>query len=82
MLSYWQSHVAEHFLPPVSEKRKLEVEQRKLGNEPIKAKKEKVRSASVNKNRTQESIMHQNESTMKGQNQMILKAYISEDNYN
>jgi hypothetical protein len=64
MLSYWQSHVAEHFLPPVSEKRKLEVEARKIGNEPIKAKKDKVRSAC--RNRSQESMCIQgHDSTLK-----------------
>ena len=52
MLSYWQSHVAEHFLPPVSSSKKQEVEARRLGNEPIKAKKDKVRYGSAARNRT------------------------------
>lgn len=40
MLAYWQNNVAENFLPPISDKKKLEVANRKYHNEPIKAKKD------------------------------------------
>lgn len=49
MLQYWQHNVAENFLPPISDKKRVEIEMRKVNNEPLKVKKEaviRVKSAS------------------------------------
>lgn len=42
MLAYWQNNVAENFLPPISAQKRVEVETRKQGNEPLKVKKQNV----------------------------------------
>lgn len=49
MLAYWQKNVAENFLPPISDKKRVEIEMRKVTNEPLKVKKQaviRVKSAS------------------------------------
>ena len=49
MLQYWQNNVAENFLPPISNQKRVEIEMRKVNNEPLKVKKEaviRVKSAS------------------------------------
>lgn len=43
MLAYWQNNVAENFLPPISVQKKMEIEMRKIENEPLKVKKETVK---------------------------------------
>jgi len=45
MLAYWQHNVAENFLPLISDKKRGEVEKRKMVNEPLKVKKEIVKVA-------------------------------------
>lgn len=57
MLAYWQNNVAENFLPPISDKKRGEVEMRKIVNEPLKVKKEIVKSANRHKSPTEEEIL-------------------------
>lgn len=42
MLHYWQNNVAENFLPAISDKKRLEIEMRKIANEPLKVKKQAI----------------------------------------
>lgn len=76
MLAYWQNNVAENFLPPISDKKKNEVESRKIENVPLKTKKEHVRSTSARR-------AHRERGPSDGsdeQQRNNMKAYVSEDN--
>ena len=67
--------MAENFLPPISVQKKMEIEMRKIENEPLKAKKETVKRIKSAQKHKQSTLIDEGQGTEHAERRMY-----SEDN--